>query len=279
MRITDAQVHIWLPESPERPWPKDGRPAPQMADGFRTEQLLALMDEAGVERAVLVPPSWEGERNDYVIEAAQRHPTRLAAMGRFLVDDRSMHGQLRAFMDQPGIHGVRMTFSKPDHQAWLADGTADWFWAEAEQVGMPVMVLAPYDMDKLDLVAARHPRLNLIIDHMGLRHNGTDDPTFLPGIAATLALARYPNVKVKLSSIPLYSTQPYPFADMTPHVRRLFEAYGPRRSFWGTDITRLTPLGHSYRTALDYMAQLDFLSPADREWVMGRGISECLGFA
>ncbi len=32
------------------------------------------MGKAGVDRAILVPPSWEGDRNDVALEAAQAHP-------------------------------------------------------------------------------------------------------------------------------------------------------------------------------------------------------------
>ena len=38
--------------------------------------------------------------------------------------------------------GVRLTFTGPA-QAWLTDGTPDWFWPEAEKVGLPVMFLTP----------------------------------------------------------------------------------------------------------------------------------------
>ena len=74
MRIVDAQVHIWQSDNPDRPWPPGNagrahRPVPLEADG-----LLQEMDSAGVERAILVPPSWEGDRNDLSIAAARRHP-------------------------------------------------------------------------------------------------------------------------------------------------------------------------------------------------------------
>ena len=44
------------------------------------------MDRAGVDCAVLVPPSIEGDRNDYALEAAQKYPGRFAVMGRFPVN-------------------------------------------------------------------------------------------------------------------------------------------------------------------------------------------------
>jgi predicted TIM-barrel fold metal-dependent hydrolase len=88
-------------------------------------------------------------------------------------------------------------------------------------------------------VAERHPGLALIVDHMGM---SLSDETVRAGkfegaISDTLSLAKFPNVSVKLSGAPQYSQQPYPYANLNPHIKRLFEAYGPQRSYWGTDIT------------------------------------------
>jgi predicted TIM-barrel fold metal-dependent hydrolase len=51
-------------------------------------------------------------------------------------------------------------------------------------------------------------------------------------IAQSAGLAKYANVSVKLSSVPLISTEPYPFRDVTPYIHRLFDAYGPERCYW-----------------------------------------------
>jgi L-fuconolactonase len=81
MMIIDAQVHVWPAERPDRPFLRDGQGRENSQ--YRYEQLLATdMDRAGVERAVLVPPSIEGDRNDYALEAAQKHPGRFAVLGR-----------------------------------------------------------------------------------------------------------------------------------------------------------------------------------------------------
>ena len=68
MKITDAQVHIWAADTPERPWVLSGSSYAHGAS-FRSDQLLAAMEEAGVDRAVLVPPSWEGDYNDVCFAA------------------------------------------------------------------------------------------------------------------------------------------------------------------------------------------------------------------
>src|SRR3954468_16266917 len=60
MMIIDAGVHVWPPEAPDRPW-MPGRKA-HLPEPLTHEKFSAMMKEAGVEHAILVPPSWEGDR-------------------------------------------------------------------------------------------------------------------------------------------------------------------------------------------------------------------------
>jgi predicted TIM-barrel fold metal-dependent hydrolase len=78
----------------------------------------------------------------------------------------------------------------------------------------------------------------LLIDHMGRMGGGIDDAAFA-ALAELLSLARLPNVAVKLSGAPSYSSQAYPWRNIHGHIERIFDAFGPHRSFWGTDITRM----------------------------------------
>ena len=96
---------------------------------------------------------------------------------------------------------------------------------------------------------------------------------------STLGLAKYPNVSVKLSAAPNYSLQPYPFGDLTPHIKRLFEAYGPRRCYWGTDITNAFDKASCRQRVAHFTETLDFLTESDKDWIMGRGILERLRWA
>src|SRR3954465_1168824 len=108
--IVDAQAHLWKAESADGPgWP--GR-KPQLPDPFTIERLLALMDEGGVDRAVIVPPSWPGDRNDYGIEAGKRYPDRFAVMGRIAVQNPDSAKLLPKWKEQPGMLGIRLTFMR-----------------------------------------------------------------------------------------------------------------------------------------------------------------------
>ena len=110
MRIVDAQVHVWGADTPERPWPRGGNPKPHREIPWTAAELVAGMDAAGIGAAVIVPPGWEGERNDLALAAVAQYPGRFAVMGRF---DPLLHDPFDAFQrwrDQPGMLGVRFTF-------------------------------------------------------------------------------------------------------------------------------------------------------------------------
>src|SRR5262245_23473245 len=159
--IVDAQVHLWKAESPDWPW-VPGR-KPQLPEPFSIEKLVPLMDEAGVDRVVIVPPSWPGDRNDYGLEAAARYPNRFAVMGRIPITKPESAALLPKWREQPGMVGIRLTFQRD--QASLLD-TAGWYWPAAEKVGMPTMIFPPGNVPRFAAIAERHPGLPLIIDHM-----------------------------------------------------------------------------------------------------------------
>ena len=81
--IVDSQIHVWTEETPERPWIPGGRRRAHLSEALPWQKALPLMDEAGIDRAIIVPPTWPGDFNDHALEAAAAHPDRFAVMGRF----------------------------------------------------------------------------------------------------------------------------------------------------------------------------------------------------
>jgi predicted TIM-barrel fold metal-dependent hydrolase len=273
--IVDAQVHLWKAESPDWPW-VPGR-KPQLPEPFTIEKLVPLMDEAGVDRAVIVPPSWPGDRNDYGLEAARRYPGRFAVMGRIPLQNPESAKLLPKWKEQPGMLGVRVTFMR-EQAALLTSGTADWLWPAAEKAGLPIMFLAPGNIPKFAPIAERHPGLTLIIDHMSLMQETAQEGKIPQAIDAVVALAKYPNVSVKVSSAPTYSFDPYPWRDMTEAIKRCFDAYGPQRCYWGTDLTNAYGKSTYRQRITHFTEELSFLSEEDKDWVMGRAIMQRLGW-
>jgi predicted TIM-barrel fold metal-dependent hydrolase len=244
MTVTDAQIHVWEVDRPDRPWPQPPRNEPQRENGYTAAEALADMDAAGVDRAVIVPPTWVGEGNESALEAAERYPDRFAIMGRFNSDD-------------------------PDAEDRLA------FWAGCERHQIPLMMLMQGSPEKVAPIAERHPDLTIVLDHMALnlRVDPADSWESMPRL---VALARFPKVHVKVSSAPNFSAEPYPHRDIHPHLQRLHEAFGPQRLFWGSDVTRLVGTYADCRRLFE--EDLTFFSPEDREWVMGKALATALNW-
>lgn len=273
MAIIDSQVHIWTSETPDKPWDRVDAARPHRPVPLGHEELLREMDGAGVHRAVLVPPTWEADRNDTSLEAARLYPNRFAVMGRLTLDAPESRERMATWMDQPGMLGIRLTFHRGRYRTWLDDGVIDWFWEAAERYDVPVMVLAPHALPRIGQVAARHPGLRLAIDHMGLNSSLIGKP-LEPIIDGLLKLAALPNVAVKASALPCYSTESYPYPSLHPQIRRVVDAFGPQRVFWGTDLSHLPC---PYRQALTlFTEELDNLTATEKEWILGRAIAEWL---
>jgi predicted TIM-barrel fold metal-dependent hydrolase len=262
MLIVDAQVHIWQNGIPTNP-------AHRQISRFSKDDLLKEMDEAGVDAAVIHPPGWDPQANEVAVEAARQHPNRLAVLGNFALDRQESRALIDGWKQRPGMLGLRFTFLQPYQRTWPTDGTLDWLWPEAERAGLPIALLAANFLPVVGQVAERHPGLRLIIDHLG-RAGGTKDTAAFANLPELLALARYPNVAVKATGAPSYSSEPYPYRNIHQYLRQIYDAFGPERMFWGTDITRMPC---SWRQCVTlFTEELPWLSARDQELIMGRAL-------
>jgi predicted TIM-barrel fold metal-dependent hydrolase len=270
MKIIDAQVHIWS----QTVIPPGG--GHRQVSRFTAEELLAEMDEAGVDAGLIHPPaSWDPDANAFAIEAVKKHPDRLAIMGQFPPEDPSNVALIPGWRRQPGMLGLRWALLYGDQPKLVVDGKLDWIWAAAEKEGLPVSLQAGVFLGKFRSIAEAHPRLKLIIDHCGLNLFHKDDAA-LVHLDELLALAKLPNVAVKATGAPAFSSEPYPFRNLHDVLHRLFDAFGPKRLFWGTDFTRLAC---SYRQCVTlFTEELPWLTGRDLEDVMGRSLTEWIGW-
>ena len=275
MMIIDSQVHIWAPETAEKPYAKENASPPHRAMALGHDELLREMDGAGVSRCILVPPTWEADRNDTSLEAARLHPDRFRVMGKLALTNPIGPALMATWNQQPNMLGIRMTFNAGRARQWIEDGTAAWFWDAAEKYNVAVMAFAPNSVAKLGEVAERHPGLRLIIDHMGLS-SALRGKSLEAAVANVIKLARLKNVAVKVSALPCYVDEPYPFPTLPPLVRRVVDAFGPQRCFWGTDLSHL-PCPYKQGVTL-FTEEMKSLTTHELEWIMGRGLAEWLNW-
>lgn len=264
MLIADSQVHC--PDTPH---------AGPIA-GMPEDRLIRSMDEAGVDRCVIVPMVPPGDdasaSNPAAIAAAGAHPTRLAVVAP--MDLKSPDGdRVASWRSQPGMLGIRVAFLRDPNLSLLRDGRLEWLWSAAEASGIPIMLLAPGLESHVARVAASHPRLRLVIDHFNLDPRVSYDDLDT-AVAPLLGLAKHPNLAVKASALPCWAADPYPYRSLRDPIARVLSAYGARRVFWGSDLTRL-PCTYAEYVRL-FTEELPFLGGSDLQWVMGRGLMEWL---
>jgi predicted TIM-barrel fold metal-dependent hydrolase len=268
MLIVDSQVHIWTSGMPTNP-------AHRQITSYTKDDLLKEMDAAGVNAAVIHPPGWDPNANEVAVEAARQHPDRLSILGNFPLDRPESRNLIGSWKQRPGMLGLRFTFNQPHQRTWMTDGTVDWLWPAAERAGIPIGLAAGNFLPRVGEIAARHPGLKLHIDHYGRAAGGKDDAAFA-NLPELLALAKYPNVAVKASGAPSYSSQPYPYRNIHGYIKQIYDAFGPQRTFWGTDITRMPC---SWRQCVTmFTEELPWLSGRDQDLVMGRALCDWIGW-
>jgi len=271
MQIVDAQIHTWgsgLPSNASH----------IQVTHFTPAEAIALMDAGGIDAAVIHPPGWDPNSTEMALQAVHDYPGRFAIMGALPLDKPESRERIATWRDQPGMLGLRYGFLHDPAKQRLADGEYEWLFVEAEKAGVPVAALATDSLAVLGRIAERHPGLRLTIDHLGGRGGLTTlkDHAAMTHIPELLALAKLPNVAVKATGAPGYSAEAYPYPIMQTYLRQIYDAFGPHRVFWGTDITKMPCSWRQCATM--FTEELPWLQGRDLELVMGEALCAWWGW-
>jgi predicted TIM-barrel fold metal-dependent hydrolase len=272
MHIIDAQIHTWATGLPSNA-------AHWQITSFTPREAVALMDQAGVDGAVIHPPSWDPKSTEMAFDAVRGWPGRFAIMGSLPLDKPDdTRARLTSWRNQPGMLGLRWSFLHDPVRRWFVDSTLDWLWAAAEKAQVPVAMLCTDSLADVRRIAERHPGLRLTVDHLGGRggFETRKDAAAMTHIPDLLKLARHPNVAVKATGAPGYASGSYPYASMQTYLRQIFDAFGPSRMFWGTDISKM-PCSWKQCVTM-FTEELPWLRGRDLELVMGDGLCAWWGW-
>jgi len=271
MQYVDAQIHLWGSGLPSNQ-------AHRQVTSFTAEEAVGLMDEGGIDAAVIHPPSWDPGADDLAARAVGDYPGRFAIMATLPFDQAHSTPLIAELRHQPGMLGLRCMFLKDPARQQLHDGELEWYWDAVEAAGVPVTALATDSLAVLGDVAARHPGLRLTIDHLGGKGGNTTlkDDAAMTHMPELLELAKLPNVAVKATGAPGYSSEAYPYPRMHTYLRQIYDAFGPRRMFWGTDITKMPC---SWRQcAVMFTEELAWLGEEDKTLMMGEALCAWWGW-
>ena len=210
MLIVDSQIHLW----------QNGKMSAhhRQIPTYSVDDALAEMASAGVDCAVIHPPSSLGEPvNVQAVEAVRAHPDKFCILGHFDLESPDREKIVANWRQRPGMLGFRFTFNQPHQKAWWTDGSLDWFWGASQRAGLPIGLLAGGNMAALAKIAERHPRLKLHIDHLGRPGGGTgqsDDEVFVD-LPDMLALARSPTSRSRCRARRAIRASPTPTGTST----------------------------------------------------------------
>lgn len=274
--IVDTHVHVWeidppkYPVGPTAPGWKSLPDEPGTAD-----ELLAEMDQCGVDWSVLVQTSWSTWDNGYIADSAARFPKRFIGHGLLDPQDPSNAAQARYWVKERGLVGFRFhPMYYPDEKILLtAQNKA--LWEEIASLGAVIQFhLNAQFADQVDQIARRCPKTIFILDHMGYPQLDTGPAAFQP----ILDLAKNDNVYLKLSDVKGRSKQGFPYADMFPFIELLVRAFGAGRMVWGTGYPGHHRVKHNWLALQDELRLiregLPFLSAAEQDHILGGTAAE-----
>jgi L-fuconolactonase len=267
------------------------------------ELQLGFMRAVGVDCAVLFPADREwGE------EVARDRPDTFSFVpvitsggkyGGIAAESPDVADVISDMRKKPGLVAMRISTSTPAHAGVQEVAPVDAFeraLTACEREGLPVFLSAAGNLGAPIAVAERFPGLSIVIDNFGLLQPPAyerESPPFrsLPDL---LALARHPNIAVKLSGGPSLSQERFPYVDLWPSLQRVVDAFGADRLMWGSDISRFYGSvgfagrvpgfvegfegAHSYAEALLYLRDSDQLSAAEKSAILGGTAQRLLGW-
>ena len=245
-KVVDGHLHLFRKVSDAYPRTTYG----VMAEADReesAEKLIAAMDAAGVDHAIVVPLSKE---DDYLREVLQAFPGRFAGVGIFDHDRPDDVAGVEARLAVTDLQGLRfyglnaVGDSTPERlscfpvlEVMAERGMVVWFYGDIVQI------------QALDLIVDRLPTLKVVLNHSAflpdmhaeMRVDEYRRPHFdvelpPPGLPAVEAMAAaHPNVYVHFSGHYAFSREPYPYRDLEDVAIRLHRAFGANRMLMASD--------------------------------------------
>ena len=262
--IVNASEHAWVLGDEKFPLVQDVATCPNSFPPREQSghNLLASMQDHGVDRTVISHVCYYGRNNDYTVDCVKTWPERFAGVG-LLVGHRLFSPQeseqnadrLEQLVTDGGLAGLRLSPVYDTDAEWLDDPVCDALWHRAAQLKCVFNVfLRPQQIPQLERMAERHPGVAVVVDHMALIDITRPDEE---GIDPLVGLQRLPNVFVR-TSLHNQSKQPLPFNDVWPYLRRLYDSFGPRRLLWA-----------NFYEYLIMRDMIPFFSAEDRTWILG----------
>ncbi len=279
----DAHVHVWTPDTAHYPLAAGYKKGDMQPPSFTPEELFKHAKPVGVTRINLIQMSYYGFDNSYMTDMIALHKD--VFVGTAVIDPNGkeperLMGELakkkvRAFRIYPGLErGIKA--NEGAGARWLrAEGYGKMFAAGAKNNQAMSCLINTDALSELGRMCDKFPDTPVIIDH--LCRIGVDGTIRDKDVDALCAMAKHKKVMLKVGAFYALGKKKAPYTDLAPLIQRVVKAFGPQRCMWESDSPFQVVNGHLYRDSIDLVRKhLDFLSAADRDWLLRKTAEQFL---
>lgn len=256
-KVVDAHLHCFAGKDDAR-FPYHANAPYRPAEAATPERLLACMDGAGVDHAIVVHPEPYQDDHRYLEHCLEVGKGRLKGTALFFA---GRHDGLKELAKRVPLVAARVHAYAPDRlPPWKELGP---LWKTALDLGLAVQIhFEPRYAAGFEPYLDEFKSGPVIVDHLGRPLQGTPEEH-----ERVIRWAERPNVVMKLSS---YAPQTqYPHRDVAPIVKRLAAAYGADRMIYGGGFDAKAT-GESYRADRERArALIAHLPEADQAKILG----------
>ncbi len=267
MAYVDAHVHVWTDDVEKYPLSDGYTRAEMQPPTFFPEDILAHARPCGVERVVLVQMSYYGFDNSYMLDVMRAYAGVFSGIAVIDMQAERPDDAMRR-LAALGVRGFRVQ-PRGDIGRWLdGAGYERAFRCGADEKLAICPLINPDALPALGRMCERFPNTPVIVDH--LCRIGASNPIREEDVEALCALARYPQVMVKVSAFYALGEKREPYEDLVPLIERVYRAFGAERLMWASDCPYQVQGEYTYEASVGLVEErLDFLSASERAQILG----------
>jgi L-fuconolactonase len=276
--IVDTHVHVFTDDRQKYPQIRDTARAgsiPSITEIGQTEwpvttaeTLIALMDEAGVDKATLVQAYFVYEYdNTYTIDAALAHPDRFTSVVVLDPMDPASPDALSRMVEEQGVTGIRFMRGRLPASS-LGDPATFELWDRIESLGVPLAVNDRIgEISKIRNAMERYPDVMVSFEHAWGHKVGA--PPDYEVLQPLFAFADNPNVYIKTAINNIAAARE---GGGTPRelYQKLVDVFGAKRIMWSSNYPAHPKFGGVKARLDESKKELAFLSAEDQAWIFGK---------
>lgn len=282
------------------------------------EYLLAEMDYAGVDMALIQNPYLYGRLEEYISEMVRQYPRRFIGQAQIYEPEAGSAAQLARLRRQVtelglagGVYYSNARFFEGNFEDQMDDAKFLPFWEEVSASGIavfadiranptrdgtkkPPLQLFMDQMRMFSGLVEMFPSLTCVLVHgVPMRIFRTSD-SLVPIPDEIWEIWRKRNFHIELM-FPVQVSYPaagqgkwelsrssqwdYPYREIHPMISDLYRKLGPERLLWGSDIPFMMR-NCTYKQSIDYLVRYcDFISPSDMDLILGGNAARILKIA